>query len=155
MIVSNYLTTESILIDPKVTDKEDVIRILASHLNRIDANVRSVVTKAVLDREEIMSTGVGNGIAIPHAKVEDLNEPQVAFAALRAPVDFGSFDGRPVDLVFLVAGSNKSSSLHLKILSALSRILIQQQLAEGLRNSITPHEVLEKIQSAESYATQH
>ncbi len=154
MIVSNYLTIECILIDPKVTDKGDVIRMMASRLSGIAPNIRDVVTHAVLEREEVMSTGVGNGIAIPHAKVDLLTEPKVAFASLGVPVDFGSFDGKPVDLVFLVAGSNRSSSHHLKILSALSRILIQHNLADALRSSVTPQEVLEKIQTAESYAMQ-
>jgi fructose-specific phosphotransferase system IIA component len=154
MIVSNYLTTESILIYPKVTDKGDVIRILASRLAGIDSNIRDIISDAVTEREEVMSTGVGNGIAIPHAKVDILDKPIVAFASLNVPVDFGSFDGKPVDLIFLVAGSNQSSSHHLKILSALSRILIQQHLVDGLRNSTTPEEVLEKIQLAESHAVQ-
>jgi fructose-specific phosphotransferase system IIA component len=154
MIVSNYLTTKSILLAPEVTDKGDLIRMLVSCLEGVGTQFKNIVANAVLEREEVMSTGVGNGIAIPHAKVEVLEEPMVAFALLQAPVDFGSFDGKPVDLVFLVAGSNKSNSHHLKILSALSRILINQHLVDGLRNSRSPVDVLAKIQQAETHAVQ-
>jgi len=152
MTVSNYLTTDSILIDPKVTDKGDVIRMLVAQLPGLDESRRSAIATAVLEREEVMSTGVGNGIAIPHAKVELMDRPIVAFALLKQLVDFGSPDGKPVDLVFLVAGSTSGNSQHLKILSSLSRTLIQQDLVVGLRNSRTPEEIIEKMQYAESHA---
>ena len=155
MIVSTYLSTESILIDPKVTDKGDVIRMLASCLPGLGADDQIAVTKAVLEREEVMSTGVGNGIAIPHAKVTFLAEPKVAFARLGQPVDFGSIDGKLVDLVFLVTGSNQSNSQHLKILSALSRVLMHKNVADVLRNCKTADEILVSIQQAENYAVQY
>lgn len=151
MIVSSYLTAESILIHPQVTDKGDVIRMLVSHLPGIDEMNRTAISKAVLEREEVMSTGVGNGIAIPHAKVELLDSPVVAFALLKQPVDFESFDGKLVDLVFLVAGSIRANSLHLKMLSALSRMLIHQQTVDSLRSSTSPADVIEIINMAESY----
>jgi PTS system fructose-specific IIC component len=154
MIVSNFLSTESILIDPKVTDKGDVIRILVSQLHGLDDISRDTISKAVLEREEVMSTGVGNGIAIPHAKVEFMSDPIVALAVLSEPVDFGSPDGRPVDVVFLVAGSPNKNSLHLKILSALSRILIQHDLVDGIRNSVNADQVMQKIQLAETHVVQ-
>jgi fructose-specific phosphotransferase system IIA component len=152
MIVCNYLSTESIIIDPKVTDKGDVIRILATRLLGLDDARRDAVLKAVLEREAVMSTGVGNGIAIPHAKVDLLDNPIVAIASLNTPVDFDSPDGKPVDLVFLVAGSTNGNSQHLKILSALSRILIQHNFVVGLRNCRTSNEIFDKIQLADSHA---
>jgi fructose-specific phosphotransferase system IIA component len=154
MIFSNYLTTESILIGPKVTDKGDVIRMLASRLPGLDEARRDAVANAVLEREEVMSTGVGNGIAIPHAKIVTMNQPIVAFALLTQPIDFGSPDGKPVDLVFLVAGSSNGNSQHLKILSSLSRILIHQDMVDGLRNSQTPEQIIELIKAAEYHAFQ-
>lgn len=154
MIVSSYLTTGSILIHPQVTDKGDVIRTLVSHLPGLEASRRDAVAQAVIEREEVMSTGVGNGIAIPHAKVELLDKPVVAFALLKDPVDFGSFDGKLVDLVFLVAGSVRANSQHLKMLSALSRILIQQSTVDGLRSSKSSDDVLERINQAESHVAQ-
>ena len=152
MIVSTYLTSESILIDPEFTDKGDLIRKLVAHLPGLDQSLHGAVVKAVLEREDVLSTGVGNGIAIPHSKVESLQEPTVGFALLRRPIDFGSHDGLPVDLVFLVAGSNKSNSIHIKVLSALSKILIQQRLVDALRNSRSPAEVIGYIQLAEANA---
>jgi fructose-specific phosphotransferase system IIA component len=154
MIVSNYLSTESILIHPKVTDKGDVIRTLVSRLLGLDEVKRHAVANAVLEREEIMSTGVGNGIAIPHAKVELMDNPFLAIALLGTPVDFDSPDGKPVDLVFLVAGSTKGNSQHLKILSALSRILIQHEFVRDLRSSRTSEQMVEKIKIAETHAVQ-
>lgn len=154
MIVSTYLTADSVLIHPQVTDKGDVIRTLVSHLHGIEPAYRGAIAQAVIEREEVMSTGVGNGIAIPHAKVELLDNPVVAFALLEHPVDFSSFDGKPVDLVFLVAGSVRANSLHLKLLSALSRLLIHQQTVDGLRSSKTPEDVLERINQAEFHVAQ-
>lgn len=154
MIVSTYLTADSVLIHPQVTDKGDVIRMLVSHLPGIDTSHRDAIAQAVIEREEVMSTGVGNGIAIPHAKVELLDSPVVAFALLDQPVDFSSFDGRPVDLIFLVAGSVRANSLHLKMLSALSRLLIHQKTVDGLRSSKSPEDVLEQINQAELHVAQ-
>jgi fructose-specific phosphotransferase system IIA component len=87
----------------------------------------------VLSREELASTGVGEGIAIPHAVSPSVSETVMAVARLAKPVDFLAVDGQPVDLVFLLVGPEGSSGVHLQILSKLARLLHDPDFRDAAR----------------------
>ncbi len=97
-----------------------VTRLLASGGN---AGTAEELLSKVLAREELASTGIGEGVAIPHATVPGVPETVMAVARLAKPVDFTAIDGQEVDLVFLLAGPEGSSGVHLQILSKLARLL--------------------------------
>ena len=151
MLISSLLSLGSIIIAPKVTDKADVISTLLDLNTEWDATTRRMVNEAVFERESIMSTGVGNGIAIPHAKVSDLQSSAIFIGLLDHPVDFQSFDGIPVDLVVLVVGSTTKNSDHLKILSRLSRLLMNQSLVNDIRSSVTKQSIYDIITIGEAH----
>lgn len=101
----------------------------------------------LLDRERIGCTGLGNGVAIPHCKLRNLREVVVALATTTLPVDFGAADGRPVDLVVLVASPSDAPAAHLQTLARISRLLRTPGLADALRASGSREEILGVVRS--------
>lgn len=95
----------------------------------------SVVHAALLEREQLGSTGFGQGVAIPHAKIEGLERLYGLFARLGEPVDYKAIDGRPVDLVFLLLSPPDAGAEHLKALAAISRVTRDAATLERLRGA--------------------
>src|SRR5699024_10443054 len=104
-----------ILTSLKATEKKEVLNSLIQGLE-LDAEQREAVVKAIFEREAIISTGVGKGIALPHCKLLELEKNQGAFATLAEPVSFGSIDNVPVRFVFMLASPKKDNGQHLKLL---------------------------------------
>lgn len=96
--------------------------------------VRDIVA-AVAERERLGSTGVGYGVAIPHARLEGIDEVRAVFARLETPLEYESIDDRPVDLVVLLLAPVNASSLHLKALAQVSRLLRREGLRDRLRSA--------------------
>jgi PTS system nitrogen regulatory IIA component len=88
---------------------------------------------AVLQRERLGSTGVGQGVAIPHARLPGVKEVVGVFARLRTPVDFESIDGRPADLIFMLIAPDDAGAEHLKALARVSRLLRREDVRQRLR----------------------
>jgi len=103
-------------------------------VNGDNVKVRDIVA-AVAQRERLGSTGVGYGVAIPHARLEGIDEVHAVFARLETPLDYESIDDRPVDLVVLLLAPANASSLHLKALAQVSRLLRREDLRERLRSA--------------------
>jgi mannitol/fructose-specific phosphotransferase system IIA component (Ntr-type) len=107
------------------------------------------VRAAILERERIMSTGVGRGVAVPHGKCDGVSDTVTAFAVTDKPVDFKSLDGQPVQLIFLLVGRENSVGAHLKLLSRISRLMS----SDGFRNKLiaanSPAEVIELFRKEE------
>lgn len=132
------------------TTKDEVldamIGLLEGHPAVRDA---SVVRKAILEREGMMSTGVGKGLALPHAKTSAVKESVAAFAVTKNPVDFGSIDNEPVRLVFLLVGTETAKSEHIKILSRVSRLMNRERFRDLLLRVSEPMEVLRAFERGE------
>ena len=109
----------------------DLARRAAPVLN-IDANV---VFNALLQREELGSTGVGNGVAIPHVRLEQVKNPFAIMVRLKHPIDFNAVDGLPVDLVYLLLLSKENESAQLNALAGIARRLRRPELLEELRRA--------------------
>jgi fructose-specific phosphotransferase system IIA component len=103
----------------------------------------------VLDRERMMSTGIGDGLAIPHAKNEVMKQSRVAFARVRRGIDFDALDGKPVHLIFLLVGPPDSASLHVKILAVIARITKNPEFRDRLMAAETADEVIRLIREEE------
>jgi len=98
------------------------------------AKVRDIVA-AVAERERLGSTGVGYGVAIPHARLEGIEDVCAVFARLETPLEYESIDERPVDLVVLLLAPANANSLHLKALAQISRLLRREDLRDRLRSA--------------------
>lgn len=143
------ITPELVMLDADLgADKESVIRALAARAagtpRVVDADG---LVEAVLAREALTPTGMGGGIAIPHAKTAAVAEPSLGFARLRPAVDFGAPDG-PADLVFLIMAPDGAAETHLAVLSKLAGSLVDEEFTNALRAAVGPEDVVALVDRA-------
>ena len=151
MKITDLLANESIVLGLKAEKKEEVWEMLANSFKEIGA-VHDVAKylEDVAIRETKGTTGVGFGVAIPHAKSEGVTKPALAMAQLETPIDVQSLDGSKADLFFLIAAPIQGEDIHLRALSKLARLLIHGSFLESLRTAKTQEEVKEAIEGYES-----
>lgn len=143
MRISEFLSSANVFPSLQVSDKEEAIRTLSESIaRRIPGTSAETLFQAVMDRERIMSTGVGKGLAIPHGKVNGLDSSEMAFARLVSPIEYGSIDQAPVSLVFMVVGPDSQSSQHIRLLSRISRLMNNDAFRNALSACATADEIL-------------
>lgn len=150
MKVTEILKKEFIIPGLKSKQKDDAINELIN-LFISDSRVFDIekVRHAVLDREKIMSTGVGKGFAIPHGKTNAITEIIAAFGKSDTPIEYQSLDNKPVNLVFLLVGKDNLVSAHIKLLSRISRMMNKDDFRESLLNANTSEEIFELFKKEE------
>ena len=135
MALSDLLPPDGVITGLSASSRKQVVQSLAEIAARFcDAKPRDIVD-AVLERERLGSTGVGDGVAIPHARVAGVDRVFGVFARLRTPVDFDSIDGRPADLIVMLLAPEDSTAEHLKALARVSRVLRREDMRELLRGA--------------------
>jgi len=151
MRIIEILKPENIIIGFKGTTKTEVINELLDTFVG-DERVRDVeaVRTVVLEREKIMSTGVGEGFAIPHGKTDMVTGMVAGFGVLKNPIDFEALDNLPVNLIFLLVGQEDAVAQHIKMLSRVSRIMSKESIRENLSECQTAEEVLKIFEEEES-----
>jgi PTS system fructose-specific IIC component len=144
MKITDLMIKDTMIMDLKATTKEaaidELIASLVAH-GRISDPV--LFKEMILKREAESSTGIGGGIAMPHAKTKAVNEPTVVFAKSINGVDFESLDDEPARIFFMIAAPEGAGTMHLRTLAALSRLLIDSEFIEKLMATKTPDEVSE------------
>ncbi|SJZ60338.1 PTS system, fructose-specific IIC component [Pilibacter termitis] len=132
--IGSLIDLDSIVIDEEISTKENMISMLVASLEKTGKiTSASSFEKAIYEREEQSTTGIGMGIAIPHGKSETVKKPSIAFAREVAGINWSSLDGKPVNLLFMIAVPKESSGdAHLKILQHLSRKLMDEEFRENL-----------------------
>ena len=113
--------------------KKQAIQELAARAARLTGQSERLIFETLMQREKLGSTGVGNGIAIPHGKLPNLEKLVGLFARLERPIDFEALDGQPVDLIFLLLAPEGAGADHLKALARVARLLRDQDTANKLR----------------------
>ncbi|WP_368993846.1 fructose-specific PTS transporter subunit EIIC [Caldifermentibacillus hisashii] len=143
MKVTELLRKDIMLMDLQSTTKNEVIDEMIASLEKHHViNNADQFKEAILKREEQATTGLGNGIAMPHAKTAAVNEATVLFAKSNKGVDYESLDGKPTYLFFMIAVPDGLYDTHLQALAALSRSLLDEKFIEGLKSAKTPDEVV-------------
>jgi len=142
MKISELLKPDKIIPELRNTIKKEVINELID-LFKDDEKVLNLeaVRSIVLEREKIMSTGVGKGFAIPHGKTNYVKETIVAFGKTREPIDFEALDDQPVRLIFLLVGKEDMVAAHIKLLSRISRMMNDDSFRENLLKASTAEEI--------------
>jgi fructose-specific phosphotransferase system IIA component len=150
MNVTDILSAENIRVNFSSHDKFGVINELVDSISG-DPRIIDIdeTRNAIVDREEIQSTGVGNGFAIPHAKTDGVNNMIAAFGRLSEPIEFESIDNQPVNLVFLMVAQESAVGPHIKMLSRISRMMSSESFRESLINAKTPEEIYELFDNEE------
>ena len=150
MLLTDLLTVDRIKIPLVSRTKEEVLRELVDVLADAEADdSRAEVLRAVREREAVLSTGIGNGVAIPHGKSPSVPDLRMAAGTAAQPVDFDALDGQPVKLVFLLVGPESAAGPHIKALSRIARIIRNDDVRQRLLSAHTPDEFLQALAEAE------
>lgn len=131
--IADLLDPDRVILNLKSGSKRHIMRALAERAAKAAGIDREIIYNALMEREKLGTTGVGDGIAIPHAKLVDLDHIVGIFARLDTPVDFDALDDRPIDLVFLLLAPDDCGAIHLKALARVARILRDDGLCKRLR----------------------
>ncbi len=135
MELSNILAKGSIIACAKVSSKRQLLLKLAQHIEQ-DIGVSSqLVFNSLMAREQLGSTGLGNGIAIPHAKLENITGVRAVFARTEQPIDFDAVDDMPVDLAIMLIAPTGAGADHLKALATLARLFRTDNIVISLRET--------------------
>lgn len=151
MRVRDLLSKESIELNGKASDKSDVIKqMVALMVKQGNIKDRAAYEKGVFAREEESTTGIGDGIAIPHCKSDAVAKPGLAAMVLPDGVEYDALDGAPVHIIFLIAAPNTEDNVHLEVLARLSELLMDPDFVTSLENAKSKDEFLSIIDKAES-----
>ena len=150
MRITDLLDVRSVSLDAAPKSKQEAIdAAVALMVKSGKINDEEAYKRQVYAREEESTTGIGEGIAIPHGKCDAVDRPGLAAMVIREGVDFDSLDGAPVTLLFLIAAPNTEDNVHLDVLSKLSMMLMDETFTESLRKAETPEQFLAIIDQAD------
>ncbi len=135
MELAELLSLGGVVANLKASSKKQLLQELSQRAAQITGLSERAIFDVLLERERLGTTGVGNGIAIPHGKLAELERLHGLFAKLERPVDFDAVDDEPVDLVFLLLAPESAGADHLKALAWVSRLLRDKTVCEKLRGS--------------------
>ena len=150
MELSDLLTPESVVAHLKAANKKQALQEIARAAAPLTGLEERAIFDALLERERLGTTGVGLGIAIPHAKMPGLDRLHGLFARLDQPIDFDSIDEQPVDLMFILLAHESAGADHLKALARISRLLRNQAVCEKLRGAESAVAILALLSEPES-----
>jgi PTS system fructose-specific IIA component/PTS system nitrogen regulatory IIA component len=153
MKLTDFVTREAILPDLKATSKEEVIREMVASLKTngtVKADDEEAVVAAILKREELGSTGIGNGVAVPHTKHPSVDQLVATVAISHGGVDFASLDGEDVFILFLLVSPPDRPGDHLRALESISRHLRSQDFCNFLKQSRTVNDIWELLAEADN-----
>src|SRR5215468_1938733 len=135
MPLSDLVAPHAVVPALKVNSKKQAIQELAARAAELTGHGEREVLEILQQREKLGSTGIGNGIAIPHGKLGKLSRLVGLFARLDRPIDFDALDGQPVDLIFVLLAPEGAGADHLKALARIARMLRDHELANKLRDA--------------------
>ena len=138
MELADILAVPAVLFCTDITAKHQLFETLAAHAAALTGRTQTEILEAVAGREALGSTGLGNGIAIPHGKLGGLGGVTALFARLEHPIDFDAVDDHPVDLVVMLLAPTGAGADHLKALSRVARLLRTESVVEALRQTDDP-----------------
>ncbi len=134
MEISDLISLEGVIANLRVTSKKQALQNLACRAAAITGKPERAIFEVLIERERLGTTGVGNGIAIPHGKLPGLGKLYGLVARLDTPIDFDAVDEQPVDLICLLLAPESAGADHLKALARVSRLLRDRSICEKLRD---------------------
>lgn len=148
MEIKDFLAPAGATIDVRAPDKTRLLRDLARRASAALGLPADGIAEALLKREEIGSTGMGDGIALPHARLAEIEKPFGLLVSLRQAIDFDAVDGKPVNIVFLVLAPARSQGEHLNALACASRALRNADVLSRMRAAASDAELYTVATSA-------
>ena len=146
MKLSKFSDENLIVFDLKSTAKEEIIEELVELVNTSNMVIdKATLLKDIKDRENLVTTGIGYGVAFPHAKTKSVKGIVIAFGRSNEGIDFEAIDHKPVNLFFLIAAPEDAIGAHLNVMSRLSYLMKSEENRQKLMKATSPGEVLELI----------
>jgi nitrogen PTS system EIIA component len=152
-LISKILPTANVFLDLDVGSKKRVFEHVGILFENSHGIARSVIFDSLFAREKLGSTGLGQGVAIPHGRIKGLKEAVGAFVRLKEPIQFDAPDSKPVALIFVLLVPANATDLHLQILSELAQLFSDKQLREELLTLPDAPAVWQRISTWEPYAS--
>lgn len=149
MQLTDLLTIDRIRIPLTARTKDGVLEELVAVITSSLSDAPGEVLRAVREREAVLSTGIGNGVAIPHGKSSLVPELVMAAGRTSGPIDFDALDGEPVQLLFMLVGPETAAGPHIKALSRISRLIRKDSVRQQLINAKTAEEFYQGLKDAE------
>ena len=147
MKILDILNKDCIIPELRSRTKKEVLEELTEALSKCKANLnKEALVEVLLERERLGSTGIGDGIAIPHGKIQDLDELILSFGRSTQGIEFDSMDGRPTHLFFLLIAPENSAGIHLRALAKISRLLKSAHFRQRLLEAETTEELFSVIE---------
>ena len=151
MILSQLLNPEAVTVELQATTKKEAITELVELVEKAHgAPSEGEILAAVLKREASMSTGVGNGVAIPHGKARSVDHLIAACGVSRAGIEFDAIDKQPATLFVLLVSPENVGGSHVKVLANISRLLKEGKVRDALKSAESPQEFLQQLRDAEA-----
>lgn len=153
MEIDDLITPEGVVASLRVSSKKQALQELSKRAAELTGQQERAIFEVLTERERLGTTGVGNGIAIPHGKLAGLDRLHGLFARLQTPVDFDAIDDQPVDLICLLMAPETAGADHLKALARVSRLLRDRAVCDKIRGSENPEAIYALLtESAASHA---
>jgi len=150
MKLAEIIEKNSIVPELKANDKagvlEELAQVIADHVPSIE---KEALVKVLVERERLGTTGIGDGVAIPHGKLKGIGRPIISFGRSKVGIDFESIDRQPVYLFFLLVAPDNSSGIHLQVLAKIARILKSNTFRKKLMETTTREELYQTIVQAD------
>jgi nitrogen PTS system EIIA component len=144
-LLSNLLSLPNVALDIEAHDKHDALERAAQVFPNIQASGASRILECLMAREQLGSTGLGRGVAIPHGRLRGLKRAAAAIVRLKGPIEFGSPDGQPVRLLVVLLVPEHATQQHLEILSELAQMLSEPSMREQLLTIVQPAALLATV----------
>ena len=150
MRLYDYLSTAGISLEIAGDSKEEILRQLTAVLARkIPLKETETIVEQLVEREDLSTTGIGFGVAVPHCKSTEVDTLQVVIGYSKEGLDFGALDGNPVKIFFLLIAPEGSSAEHLKALAKIARLVKDEEIRESLLNCASAQEIVDYIRDHE------
>ncbi len=140
-LISKILTPESVLLDSESASKKRVFERVGILIENTQNIARSLVFDSLFAREKLGSTGLGQGVAIPHGRVKGLRDAVAAFVKMQNPIPFDAPDGLPVNFIFVLLVPERATDLHLQILGELAQMFSDQKFRDQLQHTDDPQAI--------------
>jgi PTS system nitrogen regulatory IIA component len=145
--ITNFLTEDSIIMDCDSRSQKNTLEVISNKMAELTSTNKDEIFQKLYEREKLGTTAFGNGIAIPHARVEGIQNAKIIILKLTEAIDFNSIDGNKVDIVMSLFVPNDNNEMHVELLSSIASLLDNQVFREKIRTANTASDVMMIIDS--------
>ncbi len=149
MKILNFLQKEAIITNLSSQNKKETLEELAAPVAKILEIDNEILVRALMEREQLGSTGYDNGVGLPHAKLKNIDDTVLSFGVSKKGIDFDSLDGGLTNIFFLLLTSENSAGIHLRLLAKISKILKNENFRKKVMKAETGAEILSIIKKAD------